>query len=347
MEVTVVGAGVIGLTTALLLAEQNYKVKVVATHFPTDGLNAQYTSPWAGAHFRPFPSKNESEKRESYLTRATMEYFRGISERDPESSIRFVKGIEYLESPDELYSTVSFGYKEGMENFKVLPKSGLPTGVKFGAEYDTWILNAPLYLQYLYRKLQMVYGVEFKRASLNSLKQVFESFKSDFVVNCSGQGLQYSGGYDPQCFSIRGQTLLVRPPKNNPYETKTVTHQNADGLWTFVIYRPLDGGCILGGTKQPGDLDPYPRESDTKDLLKRGENLYPDLMVEKDGRLQFDVKNVNVGFRPARVGGSRVEIEHTESGDIIHAYGAGGMGYELSYGMAREVLKLLSSRSKL
>jgi len=39
-------AGVAGLTTALVLARQGYKITVVAEHMPGD-LSIRYTSPWA------------------------------------------------------------------------------------------------------------------------------------------------------------------------------------------------------------------------------------------------------------------------------------------------------------
>jgi 2-polyprenyl-6-methoxyphenol hydroxylase-like FAD-dependent oxidoreductase len=46
MLVLIFSAGVAGLTTALVLARQGYKVMVVAQHMPGD-LSIEYTSPWA------------------------------------------------------------------------------------------------------------------------------------------------------------------------------------------------------------------------------------------------------------------------------------------------------------
>lgn len=46
-------AGVVGLTSALLLAkDQGNNVTVVAKHMPGD-YDIQYTSPWAGANYLP------------------------------------------------------------------------------------------------------------------------------------------------------------------------------------------------------------------------------------------------------------------------------------------------------
>jgi D-amino-acid oxidase len=62
-----------------------------------------------------------------------------------------------------------------------------------------------------------------------------------------------------------------------------------------------------------------------------------------------------VGRRPTRHGGIRLEREEVPAGSIkglqddaarlvVHAYGLGGRGYELSWGVAEEVLELVKQR---
>jgi glycine/D-amino acid oxidase-like deaminating enzyme len=55
----VLGAGVIGLTTALVLRDQYplSNITVVAKHFPGD-RSIEYTSPWAGANWCSFAHDN-------------------------------------------------------------------------------------------------------------------------------------------------------------------------------------------------------------------------------------------------------------------------------------------------
>lgn len=49
-----------------------------------------------------------------------------------------------------------------------------------------------------------------------------------------------------------------------------------------------------------------------------------------------------MGRRPAREGGMRLEVEQVEDGkSIVHAYGAGGRGFELSRGVAEDVTALM------
>lgn len=50
-KIHVVGAGVVGLTTALVLQIKGYDVTILANHFPGD-KSPDYTSPWAGARWK-------------------------------------------------------------------------------------------------------------------------------------------------------------------------------------------------------------------------------------------------------------------------------------------------------
>lgn len=52
LQLTISSAGVIGLTSALLLAKEGNKVTVVGKHMPGD-YDAEYASPWAGANVIP------------------------------------------------------------------------------------------------------------------------------------------------------------------------------------------------------------------------------------------------------------------------------------------------------
>lgn len=350
--ITILGAGVIGLSTALVLAQNGHKVKIVAADLPdvagSDGAPASYASAWAGAHFRPFPAKNEGEKRLATYTFATQKFMNKLAVTRPESSVRIIEGVDWLDEPDQFYQK----YKgQGIPEFHVYernqtaqhddvdPFASVPKCVNWIATYKAWSVNAPMYIQWLYRELMFVYRVEFERRQVSSLKELFVPGVS-VIVNCSGNGLQYDGSHDPLCFPIRGQTLLVRAPNAHKYNDATITHQGKDGNWTFIIPRGLNGGWILGGTKQIRESDSKPRDTDTQAIIARGKHIFPELL-SKDG--EFDVKRTNVGLRPARDGGSRVETERVSEGAVVHGYGCGGSGYEMSYGMALDVARLVEA----
>jgi D-amino-acid oxidase len=133
-----------------------------------------------------------------------------------------------------------------------------------------------------------------------------------------------------------GQTCLV----SNPCD-RTITQQNPDGTWTFIIPRPLDGGTVIGGTKEPHDWEEKPRPETRAKLLEMAAKMYPPILGSEG---KFKVIRDIVGRRPARVGGLRLQMEHLKGlfrgKRIIHAYGAEGHGYGLSWGISREVVRM-------
>jgi D-amino-acid oxidase len=57
-----------------------------------------------------------------------------------------------------------------------------------------------------------------------------------------------------------------------------------------------------------------------------------------------------VGRRPAREGGLRLEAEKVGTDNrqtVVHAYGVGGRGFELSWGVAEDVIELMLQEALL
>lgn len=131
-----------------------------------------------------------------------------------------------------------------------------------------------------------------------------------------------------------GQTCLVA----NTCDA-TVTRQNADGTWTFSVPRNFEGGTVIGGTKEPDNWDPEPSREVRDALIKNFVATYPRIADESGSvRVLADV----VGRRPTRRGGARIEREEVAPGrTIVHAYGLGGRGYEMSWGVAEMVSGLV------
>lgn len=65
-KVNVIGSGVIGLTTALLLQEKGYDVTIIANDFPGD-RNIEYTSPCAGARWKTLAPNSDLRLRSNNM----------------------------------------------------------------------------------------------------------------------------------------------------------------------------------------------------------------------------------------------------------------------------------------
>lgn len=80
-----------------------------------------------------------------------------------------------------------------------------------------------------------------------------------------------------------------------------------------------------------------------EDIKRRCCALAPELGKPED----LKVIKHGLGLRPSRKGGARIERDDRAGRKVVHNYGAGGAGYQASWGMAKEAVDLLLSSSKL
>ncbi|KAL4783733.1 FAD dependent oxidoreductase [Aspergillus varians] len=329
--IVVIGAGVIGLSTALYLQQQlapSQQILLIARDWPTT-TSINYASPWAGAHYRPVPGTTPQAIREETQARRAYQHFKSEA-KVPGSGVEWVEGIEHLESPPAEYldknALTNYTHLDG---FRQLSGSELPDGVKWGVRYNTFAINSPVYCASMLRRFVLNGGQTKEYTLADPQEAFFLAPNVRTVVNCSGVGFK-----DPKSFIIRGQTCLVRNPCS-----VTLTRQNSDGSWSFCIPRPLSGGTIIGGTKQPHNWDPNPSPEIREKLLSAAAKWFP-FTAESGG--EFDVVRDIVGRRPAREDGMRIEVERVGEGrSIVHGYGAAGRGYEISWGVAEDVVSLM------
>lgn len=373
-KIVVIGGGIIGLATATELAklDKRYHIVLISEKLPSDydeqllaqdGYLYDYTSLWAGAHYRPFPYKSDIDgKLEQLLNRIT--YSKLLKEYNDDCEyVKFMKGYDFVEAASPEYKNFLNGYNSAnLHDFKPIQNNRFNF---FGAEYMTWCINSPKFMKYLLQLLQTNPNFEIVHKEIESLKQVFDEHSDCAgIFDCSGTGVKYdeNSPADENCYLIRGQTMLLQSNilKDTSYYNKTITYQSVnkddpkETDWTFIIPRPPlnDGVFIIGGTKQ---LDKNglisPTKEDQSDLLKRAKRFFPELF-DSEGTPKFRIcKNV-VGFRPARKNGFRLDkrwVDYNGLKFIISSYGAGGMGYELSFGAATKAVQLLEEgvKSKL
>jgi D-amino-acid oxidase len=101
-----------------------------------------------------------------------------------------------------------------------------------------------------------------------------------------------------------------------------------------VYYFPHGDTAVLGGTAQDGNSDTTPDPVVAAAIVDRCAAIEPRFA---DAR----ILGHRVGLRPVR---DTVRLECQQVGDtrVIHNYGHGGAGVTLSWGCAREVVRLLS-----
>lgn len=99
---------------------------------------------------------------------------------------------------------------------------------------------------------------------------------------------------------------------------------------------------IVFSPSQTGNWDTSVDFNLVDDILERAYALNPALGHHK-GLQAIQIIGHNVGLRPSRRGGPRLEAEKVEQGTVVHAYGIGSAGFQASYGMASDVLGLVEA----
>lgn len=109
--------------------------------------------------------------------------------------------------------------------------------------------------------------------------------------------------------------------------------------------RNFEGGTVIGGTKEPGNWDLEPSLEVRERLIRNFVATYPRIA---DASGSVTVLQDVVGRRPTRHGGARIEKEELAPGrTIVHAYGLGGRGYEMSWGVAQMVSGLVGDSGSM
>lgn len=178
---------------------------------------------------------------------------------------------------------------------------------------------------------------------------VHPSGQVGLVVNCTGlMASQLGGVEDKTVVPARGQIVIVR---NNAGKMMDISGtDDGDDEACYMMTRPAGGGTILGGSYQKGNWESQSDPNLAIRIMKRAIELNPVLTGGK-GIEHLEVIRHGVGLRPVREGGTRIEKERLGDVWVVHNYGAGGAGYQSSYGCAQAAVRLieeaLGARSRL
>lgn len=308
LDALVVGAGVVGLTTAVRLVEAGLSVRVRSDRAP-----AETTSASAGASWGPYLVSDPRVLHWSEQSRMTLEK---IAE-DALSGVRLVRGLEVATHPIEPPA-----WAMGVNDFEMCHPGELPPQYVCGWRYTIPLVDMPRYLDYLTRRLAAS-GVAVEIGGIGSFREVAGNARA--LVNCTGLGSRTLVP-DDEVFPTRGQLVIVDNPGIDFF------FQDSDEREELTYFLPHGDHVVLGGSAmhRADSLEPD-REAATA-IIERCAAVEPRLRTAR-------VREIRVGLRPSR---SRVRVERgvVDGVPIIHNYGHGGAGLTLSWGCADEVLTL-------
>ena len=216
-EVLVVGAGVIGLTTAVRLAEAGFRVRVLAA-----GTGRATTSYAAGATWSPYLV--EWTDRSRAWSFETLDELRRLA-ADPAAGIALVPGTEAVPVP-----AAPPDFADRLDGFAIT--TDLPAGFVTGWRFTAPVVDMPAYLTYLQtRAVHAGASVEERTVARLDLAAT--------VVNCTGIGARELVP-DEQLTPVRGQVVIVA----NPGVTEWFVGETDPPVYFF----PHGDTVLLGGT---------------------------------------------------------------------------------------------------
>jgi glycine/D-amino acid oxidase-like deaminating enzyme len=339
IKVLVLGAGPIGTGVAVSLLEYPVNAQVVLVDEPWGEetswpLTRAY--PAAAGYGQPFRATGLDI---SWWKRTRKEMLL-CADRNS-SCVQRVK-VEWVHSrtrhdgePDWAYRP-DWAQAVATENLHPLD---VPSGRTAGFTWDSFVLDpVERHAELLGRAVSL--GARIVKQRLRRKADVFRLARhhhADVIVDALGLGSRIIFEDD----RIAGRTghLLVAP--NLTGDRRVV--MDDDGL-AYVISGPRF--TYIGGTyidieaSLLAEADLRLHDEDREHLLRALAELRPDLILDKDG-LQHQV-----GIRPVRVGGARLEQEEIAGlPPVIHATGFGGSGWSVFVGVANDVADMIIASS--
>lgn len=286
MEITVVGAGVIGLTTAVELQRAGHRVQVVAA-----ARGDATTSAVAGALW--FPFKAHPPERVNRWAIRSREHLTALAERVPAAGVDVLTAYEAADGPGLPWWAPCVPALTRVERSPL----GCPA----------WRFEAPrvepaLFLPWLEQELARPIRVE-RVTSLDHLP-------GDYVVHCAGLGAR-ALARDDSLQAVYGQTLLVEPGELD--RGVSLGDERDESRMLYAI--PRRSTFVLGGCALPcSDDRPLAPDPDiTEAILARaraaglrhgpllgaraGLRPYrPSVRLEREGRVIHNYGHGGAGF---------------------------------------------------
>ncbi len=305
--VTVVGGGVVGLTSALELARAGHDVRCVRDVPVRDTVSAVAGGLW-------FPYHVEPRDRVLGWGRVALDRFLSIV-HDADAGARLEEGLVVERGPADRW------WAAALPAWREATAGELPVGATGGVVATVPLVTMPVFLRWLEDQCTLE-GVSLTEGHVTDVDAV----DGEVVVVAAGRRSAELLGTATSTAS-RGQVALLA----NPGLTRwLVDDGHPDGM-LYVLPHP--GWVVCGGTDARASVEAEPDPEVHAAIVARARAAVPAL---RDAQ----VLGSRVGLRPVA---DAVSLEATRVGDrtIVTNHGHGGAGVTLSWGCAAEVVSLV------
>ena len=322
-RVAVIGAGIIGLPTAVLLTEVFSKPEVTLI---SEKFSPDTTSDVSGAIIWPADDSNigSADPRRQEWTRITFQYLYECfsSQLAKKLDISLVLTYEIFDGHRE-----DPWWKDFVLGFRHVKEEEMKT-LHYPARqcwaFSTLVMPCRKFLSWQMEQFKAKGGIVVQKR-LKSLQEIDGDY--DIIINCTGLGSSELVN-DHQMYPVRGQCIIVKAP----WIKHAFIYGEEGEKITYVLPRADD--VLLGGTEDIDEWSEQVHPVISEEIMERCSKYFPALSTAPV------VKEI-VGLRPGRKT-VRLEVddEITKHSTVIHNYGHGGQGVTFFRGCALDVVKL-------
>lgn len=313
-RIVVIGAGVIGLSTALALEREGHEVVILARD-----AGDSIVSFVAGAVWYPF-KVGPVDKVPAWAA-ATRTWMLELARTTPEAGVDVLTRFELANDDTRPWWANA---TPDLELVRDLHGAPLPKGATIAWKFAAPRAEPRLFMAWLAASLRTRVRVK----TVSSLRDTLAAENADALVNCTGLAARGLTG-DRDLVGVYGQIVITEPGELDLRECLGDERDEREMFYTI----PRRHEVVLGGCAEPSpdDRPTVTTPQMTRTILNRAEQL---------GLHPGRVMRERAGLRPFRPS-VRLERDGDEP-RIVHNYGHGGAGYTLCWGCAQEVVRLLA-----
>jgi D-amino-acid oxidase len=259
--VAVIGAGVMGLTTARLVQEAGFPVTLYAAALPPDT-----TSSIAGGQWSPYGHYRESEVTLEWRTqfRAAADY----SWRRFQLMAGEQYGVRWLPTYNETNGSLGPPLLPDFpRSARMLEQGEHPFPVANLSRYETLYVEMGRFLPRLLEDILRAGGHIVVRSFVSPIE--IDALPENLVMNCTGLGARHLFG-DEGLRPARGQLVVLRPQPEVRYAFT--------GRAGYMF--PHSDGIILGGTFEPDNWDTRADPITAARILRSHQEIFGNLRCQ-------------------------------------------------------------------